>query len=163
MQTGQLVLVTTDPATQFVDAIAQNAVANLTLTMPSGTQQAGPGFVDGGLAAGGSVRSRVKGIVLESVESLDWVVWIWGNDTFDAANPANAKLLGFASLPAAGNKRIAASGLYHYYLGGLDIPYNDFQKLGRIYLGLQPTSAGKSAGALGSVVVTLIAEPALGW
>ena len=163
MQIGQLVRVTTDPATQFVDAIAQNAMAELTLAMPAAGQLAGPGFVDGGLAAGGAVRSRIKGIVIESVESLDWVVWIWGNDTFDDSNPANAKLLGFAVLPASGNKRIAAAGLYHYYLGGLDIPYNDFQKLGRVYLGLQPTSAGKSAGAGGSVALTLIFEPALGW
>lgn len=163
MQQGQLVLVTTDPATQFVDVIAQNAMAELTMTMPPATKVSGPGYVDGGLAAGGSVRSRVKGIVIESVESLDWVVWLWGNSTFDDANPANAKLLGFAALPASGAKRIGGAGLYHYYLGGLDIPYNDFEKLGQVYLGLQPTSAGKSDGAAGSVVVQLIFEPVLGW
>jgi hypothetical protein len=163
MQQGQLVLVTTDPATQFVDAILQNAMAKLTMTMPQAGQSAGPGFVDGGLAAGGAVRSRIKGVVIESVESLDWVVWIWGNATFDDAKPANAKLLGFASLPAAGNKRISASGLYHYYLGGLDIPFNDFLKKGQLYLGLQPTSAAKTGGAGGSVVVQLIFEPVLGW
>lgn len=163
MQAGQLVLVTTDPATQFVDAINQNAMAELILTMPPATAVAGPGYVDGGLAAGGAVRSRIKGVVLAAVEALDWTVWIWGNDTFDDSNPALAKLLGFVALPASGAKRVGGAGLYYYAVNGLDIPYNDFLKLGQVYLGLQPTSAGKSAGALGSVVVQLIFEPVLGW
>jgi hypothetical protein len=163
MQAGQLVVVRTDPATQFTEAIAQNAMAELTLTMPQAGDVAGAGFVDGGLAAGGSVRSRIKSIIITSVESLDWVVWLWGNDTFADANPANAQLLGFAALAAASAKRIAATGLYYYVLTGLDIVYEDLMGAGQIYLGLQPTSAGKSVGAAGSVVVQLVVEPTLGW
>ena len=163
MQIGQLVLVQTDPATQFVDAIAQNALAELDLSMPSGSQQGGPGFVDGGLAAGGAVRSRVKSIVIASVENLDWVVWLFADKNYGNANPANVNLCGYAALPASSAKRIGNTGLYYYFLAGLDLPYVDLGKLGQIHLGLQPTSAGKSAGAPGSVRVQLWAEPALGW
>lgn len=163
MQAGQLVVVRTDPATQFVDAIVQNAMAELTLTMPQPGDVAGPGFVDGALAAGGSVRSRIKAINIISVESLDWTVWLWGNSDFADANPGNAFLLGFAALAAASAKRIGAAGLYYYTLTGLDLAYEDLLGLGQIYLGLQPTSAGKSAGAAGSVVVQLVCEPTLGW
>lgn len=163
MQAGQIIAVRTDSATQFVDAIAQNAMAELTLTLPTPGVAAGPGYVDGALGAGGSVRSRVKSIVVISVEPLDWVIWLWGNATFADANPANAQLLGFASLAAASAKRIGGAGLYYYVATGLDLAYQDLAGLGQIYLGLQPTSAGKTGGAGGSVTVQLLMEPTLGW
>ena len=163
MQIGQLVLVRTDPATQFVDAIGQNVMAELTMQLPVGPQVAGLGFVPGGLAAGGATRARIRSVGIVSVESLDWTVWLWGNDTFSDANPELERFLGHVSLPASGAKRPAnGSGLYHYFQSGLDIPLEDLAGLGQIYLGLQPTSAGKSAGAGGSVMVILAAEPTCG-
>ena len=163
MQAGQLVVIRTDPATQFVGAIAQNAMSELTLTLPQPGDVAGPGFVEGAIGAGGACRSRVKAVTIISVENLDWVVWLWGNSDFADANPANTKLLGFLALAAASAKRIAATGLYYYTLTGQDLAYEDLEGLGQIYLGLQPTSAGKSVGAAGSVVVQLVMEPTLGW
>lgn len=163
MQAGQLVLVRTNPATQFIAALAQNAVGELTMAMPVGAQQAGAGFVDGALGGGGTCRGRLRSITIASVEGLDWTVWFWGNSTFSDASPALAQLLGFAALPVAGAKRIAGAGLYYYFLGGLDIPIVDLEKVGQLYLGLQPTSAGKSAAGAGAIALQLAVEPTLGW
>lgn len=164
MQAGQLVLVQTDPASQFVDAIAQNVMAELTMTQVTPGQSAGLGFVDGGVSAGKSCRSRLKSLSLVSVENLDWVLWFWGSSVFADANPALERFLGFVALPASGAKRMPnANGLYHYFQAGLDIPIVDFDRQGQLYLGLQPTSAGKTGGAGGSVLVQLALEPTLGW
>lgn len=169
MQPGQVVFVRTDPATQFVDAIAQNAMGQLTIPMvPPGTAPPNkpllPGFVDGGLAAGGTCRGKLESIVIASVQPIDWEVWLWGNDDFSTADPRNEYLFGYASLPASGAKQISAAGLYYYSLGSLTIPYVDLKKLGNVYLGLIPrTAGGKAAGAGGSVVVQLGFLPTLGW
>lgn len=164
MQAGQLITVRTNPATQFVDAIAQNAMAELTMVCPSGAERQGPGFLDGGLAAGGTVKSRLRAIVIESVQAIDYEIWLWGDDTFADANPENTKLWGFVALAASTAKQIGGAGLYYYTLTGLDIPYSDLMKLGQLYLGLIPrTAGGKAAGALGSVALQLYFEPSLGW
>lgn len=164
MQAGQLVLVQTDPASQFVDAIAQNAMAELTMTQVPAGQSPVIGYVDGGVSAGKSCRSRLKALGLVAVESLDWTVWFWGNATFSDADPRNERFLGFVNLPASAAKRPAnASGLYHYFQGGLDLPIVDLAGQGQLYIGLQPTSAGKSAGEAGSVSLILTLEPTLGF
>lgn len=163
MQPGQIILVRTDPATQFAGVIAQNALAELTIPMTPAGQTAQDGYVDGSLAGGRTVRSRLSSIVIASVEALDYTVWLFGDSEFGAAAPADTHLLGYVSLPSSGAKRIGGAGLYYYYASGLDIPYVDLERQGNIYLGLQPTSGGKSAGGAGAVMVQLAFQPTLGW
>ena len=85
---------------------------------------------------------------------------------------ADNSCIGFFAFAASAAVRIAASGLYYYYIYGLDIPYTDeddrdekvdpLAPSGRIHLGLQPTSGTKSAGASGAVKITLFVDPTHG-
>lgn len=166
MQPGQIVLVSTNPATQFVDAIAQNALATEVLLPPQGNQVQGPGFVDGALAAGGSCRGILRSIVVLSVQSIAWELSLWGDAGFDDPAPDLVNFFGKYAFAAADGVQYGGSGLYHYFVGGLEIPNVnlDDRDLGRLYLGLCPrTAGGKAGGAGGSVKVQLAFQPTMGW
>lgn len=158
MVSGQLIPVRTDPATQFTAALAQNAALTLNLAQPVGTQVQGNGYVDGGLASGGSVRSRLRSIVIASVENLAWEVWLWGKDTFNASltDPAVVYPVGRWSFTANMGLQIAGAGLWYYYIDGLDQPYVDLDKTGEVHLMLvNRSAAGKSADTAGAILVQL--------
>lgn len=165
MQAGQLIPVRTDPATQFISALAQNAALTENLAMRF-TQAGGNGYVDAGLAAGKTVKARLRSIFIQSVENLAWEVWLWGKHTFDASltDPTNSYPLGFWSFAAADAKRIASAGLYHYYVEDMDTPYADLDNAGEIHLMLVNRSvSAKTAGSNGYILIQLNMEPTLGW
>jgi hypothetical protein len=162
MQSGQLISVRTNPATQFLGALAQNAALTLNLTMPiTGAIQA-DGYVDAGLAAGNAVRSRLRSIWIASMENLAWEVWLWASDAF-AASPTNPALvfpLGRWTFVANDGVRIGGTGLYYYYIEGLDHAYADFDDTGEIHLMLvNRSAAAKSADAAGAILIQMQFEP----
>lgn len=165
MQAGQLILVRTNPATQFRATLAQNAALTLNLTMPPAGSVAGDGFVDAGLAAGSTVRGRLKAIGLISVENLAWEVWLWSRDLYQAGVLLSGTLapLGRWSFVTGDGARIAATGAYYYYKEGLDVAYEDLDRTGEVHLMLVNRSAsGKSADDAGAVQVQLAFEPTYG-
>lgn len=160
MQAGQLILVRTDPATQFTGALAQNAAATVNLAM-NFTGPAGDGYVDPGLGAGKTLKARLRSILIQSRENLDWEVWLWGKNTFNASatDPAQNFPFGFVALAGSGAKQIAGAGLYTYFVSGVDVPYLDLDVSGQLHLMLvNRAGAGKSAGAAGAVGIQLAFE-----
>lgn len=146
-QIGQVQILRTDPATDFTGALAQNVMATLNKSVAN---------VGGGL----TVRYRLKGLIIASMENLAWEVWLFANNLFATGNPATAKPLGYWSFAAADAKRpAAASGLYYYYIDGLDIPVVDDDSLTQLHIGLMNRSAAsKTAGAAGALSIGFVLE-----
>ncbi len=165
MQAGQLILVRTNPATQLRGSLAQNAA--LTLDIPMVTTQAdGDGYVTAGLAAGRTVRGKLKAISIWSVENLLWEVWLWGRDTYNTPTVVSGGLapLGRWAFPnLTDGVRIAAAGAYFYYKEGLDVAYEDMDSTSEVHLMLINRSAGaKSADDAGAIQLQLAFEPTYG-
>lgn len=166
MQAGQLISVRTNPATQFIGGLAQNAAATLNMAMAEGTEDAGLGYLDAGLAALPTVQARLRSIVIQSRQNLDWEVWLWHTDAFNASptDPALNAPCGFYSFTAASAKQIAAAGLYLYYVSGLDLFYEDLDRTSELHLMLVNRNAvAKSADAAGAIGLQLNFEPTKGW
>ena len=165
MQIGQIIIVRTDPGVQFVAGLAQNAILKADLTPPPATLAQGPGYVDGGLSSGATVKSRLRSVLIASVENLAWEIGLWGKDTFNTSlNPNLVFPCGFVVFTAGQGLQIAATGLWYYYRDGLDIPYVDLDRSSEVHLSLVNRSVGaKSVGAFGSIMVQLNLEPTLGW
>src|SRR5689334_11656713 len=116
MQIGQLILVRTNPATQFIAGLAQNAADTVNLVQPPAGQSAGDGFADPGLAGSPAARFRARGITIASVQNLAWEISLWGTSTFNASptDPTLSYLLGRWAFAAADGLEIGGTGLYYY-------------------------------------------------
>lgn len=145
---GTVEIVRSDPAVHFTGSLAQNAGAseNLPVLNPFGY-------------ASGPMRARIKGVIIESAENLDWEVWLFGRSTFRTNNAATESFRGRWSFAAADAARVGGVGLYTYYIDGNDIPYDDEDLTAKIHLMLvNRSAAGKSAGAAGAIMVGLAVE-----
>ncbi|MDD1678036.1 MAG: hypothetical protein LUO93_02470 [Methanomicrobiales archaeon] len=164
-QAGALTLVSTDPATQFTAALAQNAYDTVSLEAGEGIPEK-LGFVDQGIGAGRTVASRLRAIAVISKENLAWEIWLWGQGTFNASgsDPAKVFPLGRWAFGAADGVQLAGTGLYYYYSDANDHPYVDLDRKGKIHLMLVNRSVtGKSAGATGAMRIQLALEATMGW
>lgn len=166
MQSSRLIAVRTDPATQFIGTLAQNVAATLDLAMPTGAQVAGDGYVDGGLMAGGVGTSRLRSLLIQSVQNFAWEVWLWGTSAFNVSltNPALNVPLGRWSFAEGDGVQIGGTGLYYYYIEGLDTAYADFGRTGLLHIMLVNRSAsGKLAAASGALNLQFMFDPSLGY
>lgn len=166
MQSGQIIHVRTNPVTQFIGTLAQNAGVDLSLGMaPAGTDS-GDGYVDPGLGAGGSVRARLRSINIVSVQNLDWELWLWSTSAFNASAtvPGSVYPLGRWGFAAANAARIAAAGLYYYYVDGLDVAYFDGSpRTGNVHMTLVNRNAvTKAATTAGAILIQLGFENSYG-
>ena len=150
-QVGKTVVAKTVSTRDFTGSIAQNVGVFLSLDVAS-------------LSLGFNVDARLRAIHMVAVEDLDYEVWFFR--TKDAAgnslDPDVNSALGIVTLPTTG-LRIAAAGLYHFYVEDLDIPVFDTDRTSKVHMALVNRSAGaKTAGAAGAVRLELVLEPALG-
>jgi len=161
VQAGQLILVRTNPVTQFIGAQAQNAEATLNLgPAPPGTAF-GDGYVDQGLGAT-SVASRLRAILLQSAQKLQWEVWLWADALYRTVGIGLQHPLGIWNFAEA-NAFQGSDSLYTYYVDGLDVPYYDLLGAGQIHLMLINRDATtKLAGASGAMQIQLTLEPTYG-
>ena len=161
-QAGNVELVKTNAATQFRDAVAQNAASYLDLLLPET------------IAAGRTCRSRLKGISIVSTENTGWEVWLFSRKRTGAEVVTDSRFLGYWTFTAASAKRIAAAGLYYYYIDGLDIPYeaddaladgqpDDADQRRRLHIALIARESAKAAGDAGALQVTFVLESTLGF
>lgn len=165
MQAGILIPVRTNPATQFTAGLAQNAALTENLPMDF-TGAGGDGYVDAGLGAGKTVKARLRSLMLQSVQNLDWEIWLWMKDTFNASptNPALNFPVGYWSFTSGMARQIATTGLYYYYIDGLDQAYQDLDRSGEVHLMLVNRSAGaKNADAAGAILIQANFENTLGY
>lgn len=168
-QPGQLILVRTNPATQFRGAIAQNAAATLSLA-PGGPAvapvPADVGFLDDGVAASRSVRARLVALTIIAAEDLDWEVWIWGTDQFATPTLLSGQLAPLARVDLSGDAgvQIGATGNFYWFAALLDGPVLDLDQTSELHLMLvNRAAAGKSEGDAGAVQLQLHLAPTLGW
>ena len=165
----RLLRVRTDKDVHFTAAIAQNAGLHVTLTAQYiGAQLRCVLGADGFLPALlPRMRARVRAIRILSKENLAWEVWFFANRLFATTNADTETFLGRWSFLATDGIRATVAAVldthYHYYASGLDIPLEDTDQMGQLYLRLVNRSAsGKSADSDGELVVELLLEPAQG-
>ena len=170
MQPGQHVLVRTNPETQFTGALAQNAGGGVTLPITSPGQLTSDGTVDGGLAAGHTVKGVCRSILVLSAQALDWEIQLWASAMFNApAWPGSADPptgaptflpLGLHRFVAADGKQVAGAGPFYFYVDGLYIPIWDADRQGNINLFLVNRNASaKTAGDGGAIQIQLGIQP----
>lgn len=153
MQAGKIVLATTSAASQFRSALAQNAGENLSLDLAAQKLA----------TVGQRVDVLIKSIQIISTEDLQWELWFWGRNTFNTADPDTNTFRGKWWFAVSGS-RIAASGLYIYYVDGLLIPYQDLDQTTKLHMTLvNRSAAAKSADAAGALRVQLGLEITQGW
>jgi len=167
MQVGQLTIARTNPNTQFILALAQNAADTVDMPGVPAGQSSADGYLDGSVAPG-SARMRIRSLTVISVENLAWEVWLWAKDTFatGAGTFPTGQVFPLAkySFQAGDAVRIAAAGLYYYNLNGIDLPYEDADASGELHLMLiNRSAASKTAGAGGAVQLQFACEPTLGF
>ncbi len=162
---GQLVIVRTDPATQFRGALVTDAALTLDITPPPDGTPQGDGFADAALVAGGPGRSRLRSIGLWSVENLYWEIWLWGNDDYTTPTLVSSGLYPIArhAFVATDGLQIAGVGAFYYYVDGLNWPYRDVDVSSEVHLMLVNRSGGaKTANDGGAIQIQLAFEIPLG-
>lgn len=138
-------LISTDPDIEFTGALATNAAENEDLVLAGAYQ-----------GINGAVQAFIRTITILSKENLAWELQWYRTDDFQNADPEVDKFLASWAFVAADGKQVAATGLYRYYVDGLEIPYVDEDKSGEMHLSLINRSvASKSAGAGGEITVVL--------
>lgn len=149
-QAGKVAVVSTVAATQLRGALAQNAAAYLSLDVK-------------GYGVGQRVDAIIKALQILSVENLDWELWFFRNALQDPSNLDLNRWMGYWRFGTTA-VRIGGAGLYHYYIDGLGIPYQDEDNTSKIHLALINRSAAeKSADDAGAVRVQLVIEPTAGF
>jgi len=160
VQLGRLLVIDTDPATQFTEAIAQNASE-----MENWTP-------DLALAAAPDCRGRIVALAIVSDQNLAWEITTWSREAgAGAATVALDSFLGRHAFAAADGLQIAGAGSYRYFAAGLDLPVldedptadRDAPYAGRLHLSLvNRSAAAKNAGATGEIKIRLFIDPTLG-
>lgn len=135
-----------NPATQFRAAIAQNNKTDLDLLLPPTLQ-----------GINGNARGTITSLTIASIENLAWELWLWESATHAtltaAVVAAGTNVIGRWSFVAADALQDVA-GDWIYYIDGLDIPYFDADNTGKIHLSLvNRSAASKTANDAGAIQV----------
>ncbi len=149
MQTGKILLARTNAATQFRSALAQNAGEPLSLDLA-------------GYSVGQRVDSILRSISVVSMEDRQWDFWFYGRSTMSAGPLVDIPFIGSWWFGVSGRQYIG-TGLYHYYIEGLQIPVRDLDQTSKLHVVLINRSAtAKSADDAGQLVVQFGLEMSLG-
>lgn len=141
--------VRSDKDTHFRDGLAQNAVEHENIVLP-------------GCLAGirGNARAHLKSITILSDENLAWEIMLFSSDTNVDTDEDVDAMIGWWQFSTAGAVQVAATGLFRYYIDGLAVPYVDDDNTGEVHVSLlNRSSASKTAGDAGSLIVELVMEP----
>lgn len=150
MQVGKITTVTTVAASQFRSGLAQNAGENLSLDVNAA-------------AVGLRVDSIIRSVMILSAEDRQWELWFYGKNTYNAPTNPDLNFSYGSWWFGVSGRQLAASGLYHFYVDGLYIPYRDLDQTGKIHMTLiNRSAAAKTAGDAGALRVALGLEMALG-
>jgi len=153
--------------------LAQNAGLNARIKLPEA------------IAAGRTGSCRVKALQIISFDNNAWEFWVWANSKFQQAGGANEAFRGFWSFAAGDAKQIAGTGLWYYYIDGLDFYYEDDDAQtctppppGQIDQTWRAVTNGQDGAFLNGTLVnrsagaktagqyfdaTFVCEPTLGW
>lgn len=138
----------TDKDLNFAGSLAQNAIAYEDVVVP--------GCLRG---VNGNGRVRLRSIMLQSDQNLDWELWLFSGVAHANADMDLDTALGKWSFTAAMAVQIAGAGQYYYYIDGLDVSYVDEDNSGKFHIGLVNRSAtSKNAGGTGEIVIQMTSE-----
>jgi len=143
----------TNPTTDFRASIAQNAKVDFDLTLPTTLR-----------GVNGDARGSLRSLTIASIENLAWELWIWTSATHvtltGTVTAAGTNVLGRWSF-ASGDGIQDVTGDFIYYIDGLDIPYVDDDKSGKLHMSLvNRSAASKSANDAGAIQIKgRIAQP----
>mgnify|MGYP006921286055 CR=1 FL=1 len=130
-QLGRLHRVVTNPATQFISALAQNAGEYLGLDAKE---------------LGITAKGRVVRVVLRMIENKDWEVYFFANAANNTGAPSTNEYLGCCAFVAADGKQIAAAGLF-LYDKSCDVVVLDESNTSKIHMVLVNRGTLTTAGA----------------
>ena len=151
-QAGILHIVRTDKLVHFTDALILGAVEHEDLRFPEA------------IAAGNHARSVIRTLMILARENLAYEVVFWRSDQHDDPDPALDSFIGVWPFIGADGLQIAGAGLFRYYVAGLQIPYQDFDRTGELHISIvNRSAAAKTAGAVGELEIELGVEDSLGW
>jgi len=137
--------VRTSSSVEFTDALITNAAENENIVLPSALS-----------GVGGNATNIVRAIQIVATENLAYELDFYGTDAFNSATPNLNRFLGLWAFAASDGTRVAGTGLYRYYIDGLDIPLWDYDKTGEMHVALvNRSAAAKTAGAGGALTVTV--------
>lgn len=161
MQRGNVYPCATDPAVDFLGALAQNASATLNL------------HLDEGIAAGRHCRSIVRHLTIVSAQQLSWEVVFFTSRNFSVAAVAQTHFLSGWKFSASNGQQYGVGTPYYYQASNIDLPYWDADFTDRqlpkelqggflhlMLLNRSPTS--KLAGVAGAIQITGYFEPTYG-
>jgi len=147
-QAGNVFSISSDSRVDFIASAAQNVPLTWRSQLPA--------------ALGG--RSRFRSIVLQSAQNLDWEVFAWRNRnmyTIPAGGTIDNLVLAgkYRFFAADGVQAAGATGVYTYYIDGLDWLYQD---LDTANAQLQPVANGPLNSLLPFMHIVIINRSAAG-
>ncbi len=136
-------------ATYYRGALALNAVATENVTLPVALE-----------GTNGNGLNIISGITINSKENLAWELQFWGSSAFQTTNPDTDLFLGRWAFAAGDGVQDAATGLFRYYIDGLNMPYQDENNTGKLHMALvNRSAAAKTAGDAGGIRIIVWASP----
>lgn len=148
---GNVLLTTSNPAVDFIAALAPGASDDADLIFPMA------------IGAGGHSRCRIRHLVILSKDNCAWEVLFYGKHTRATGDPSTDTFRSRFRFSAS--DAILRNGLYYYYVPDVDLPYEDETQLGKCYVTMvnRSPATSKVAGAPGALVLRIYAEVTYGW
>lgn len=142
-------VIDSDKDSHFTGALAQNAIENESINMPSDWQTT---VVN---------KCTIKQITLESDQQLDFDLVLYSKSAYANADLDLDNLIDIISFSASSATQMAGANQYYYsYPLVRSIEYSDLSNTSKIHCGLINRSAvAKNAGATGEVKVRFMACP----
>lgn len=156
MQAGLQTRISTNPATEFTEALAAgggpgSASAVVNLRVPNGNKY----------------QNMVRAITISSVQALEWELW-WFLTAAGAAaaDPSESTFAGRWQFDPQAGQQLNGAGPYEYVITGLEMFFEDLDSINdasaipamHLVLVNQDGTTAKLADAAGAVKVTVLLE-----
>jgi hypothetical protein len=146
--THPLVFIRSDITAHFTGALITNAMESETIAFPQ--------------TIAGTNEVIIEGIILQSIQNLDWDVFMWTSIEYDNTSLNVDSFLDYITLPSSMGKSIGGAGQYYYSATGLQTRYKDLDGTKKLHISIVNRSAtSKIAGANGAVSLTAVVSPIL--
>jgi hypothetical protein len=139
-------IVSTDKTVHFTEQIQLNGCEKETILLPTSI----------------GIKSIIHGVTIQAKQPLHFRLIIWGNSNFDNVDLNAEKYIGEVDLDLTEEPAYQIAGIGQYRLNSekVDINYQDFGALTKLYLGLMNVSiTPKNAGIAGEVQLNIKMSP----
>ena len=150
--TGPIHHVRSETDTHFNTEIVQYAADNENLAFPAGLVGCG--------------ECVIEAVVIQSIQNLDWYVYIFGTDGFDNTDLDLDYFIEYVAFATSTGLQVGATAQYYYSSTNLNIPYKDLdwdsskETAAELHIALvNRNSTAKNAGDTGDVLLDIIIRP----